>query len=163
MDGDHIDPNLNPTKFVRSTREYEDHVLKVIESAVIVRELKEYMQKTQKVKNFLRMTIHRHRFLKRQAATRLLQRYTRSFVAWKEVNKELREERDFKKVQALKFFITKASDVQRDRMDQAVNKIYRSIYMKIHKRNMGRQLRKELAKLPMVVRPNFVKMYMLKN
>ena len=41
-----IDPNLNPNKFVRSAGEYEDHVLKVVETSVIVNELKEYMQKT---------------------------------------------------------------------------------------------------------------------
>lgn len=31
-----MDPNLNPNKFVRSTREYEDHVLNVVESNVIM-------------------------------------------------------------------------------------------------------------------------------
>jgi len=40
-----MDPNLNPNKFVRSTREYEDHVLKVIESNVIINQIKQYMHK----------------------------------------------------------------------------------------------------------------------
>ena len=35
--------------------------------------------------------------------------------------------------------------------------------MKIKQRNRGRKLREELKKLPMVVRPNFVKMHMLKT
>ena len=115
--GNPIDPNLNPTKFVRSKGEYEDHIQKVIETSVIIKELKEYMLKTQKVKNFLRMVIQRHRFLKKRSAIRLLQRYSKSYLDWKDVRKELREERDFKKVEALKFVIRKASDVQRDRID----------------------------------------------
>ena len=82
---------------------------------------------------------------------------------WKDIRKELVAERDFKKVETLKFYIRKASDVQRDRMDQAANKINRSMYSKIQKRNQCRELRKELAKLPMVVRPNYVKMYFLKS
>jgi len=39
-DDDNIDPNLNPSKFVRSTNEYEDHVVKVVESNVIINEIK---------------------------------------------------------------------------------------------------------------------------
>ena len=39
-DCDNMDPNLNPSKFVRSTREYEDHVVKVVESNVIINEIK---------------------------------------------------------------------------------------------------------------------------
>ena len=158
-----IDPNLNPNKFVRSKGEYEDHVAKVVETSVIINEIKEYIQKTQKVKNFLIMVVHRRRFLKRRAGIRLLQRYMKGYLSWKDARKELREERDFKKVEALKFFIRKASDVQRDRLDQAAQKIQRSIWAKIKKRNLGRQLRKELIKLPIVVRPGFVKMYFLKN
>lgn len=57
------------------------------------------------------MVVHRRRFLKRRAAIKLVQRYTKSYVAWKEMRKELVEERDFKKVEALKFYIRKASDV----------------------------------------------------
>lgn len=41
-----IDPNLNPNKFVRSQGEYEEHVIKIVETSVIVNELKEYMKKT---------------------------------------------------------------------------------------------------------------------
>lgn len=109
--GEAIDPNLNPAKFARSKGEYEDHVLKVIESAVIVNELKEYMQKVKKVKNFLLMVIERNRFLKKREAIKLLQRYSKSYISWKDTRKELVEERDFRKVEALKFFIKKASDV----------------------------------------------------
>lgn len=101
--------------------------------------------------------------MKKRAAVRLLQRYSKSYISWKDTRKELREERDFRKVEALKFIIRKASDVQRDRFDQAVTKIYRSIYIKIKRRNKSRKLREELKKLPIVVRPNFVKMYILKN
>ena len=133
-----IDPNLNPNKFVRSKGEYEDHVAKVVETSVIINEIKEYIQKTQKVKNFLIMVVHRRRFLKRRAGIRLLQRYMKGYLSWKDARKELREERDFKKVEALKFFIRKASDVQRDRLDQAAQKIQRSIWTKIKKRNLGR-------------------------
>lgn len=109
------------------------------------------------------MVIERNRFLKKRAAIRLVQRYTKSFVAWKGMRKELIAERDFKNVEALKFYIRKASDVQRDRLDQAATKIQRSIHVKIKNRNKGKQLREELKKLPMVVRSNYVKMYMLKN
>ena len=113
---------------MRSTREYEDHVATVIESNVIMNEIKLYMQKVQKVKRFLLMVIQRNRFLRKRTAIRLVQRYTKSYVAWKEMRKELIEERDFRKVEALKFYIRKASDVQRDRMDQAATKIQRSIH-----------------------------------
>lgn len=106
-----MDPNLNPNKFVRSTREYEDHVVNVIETNVLMNEIKQYMQNVKKVKRFLLMVVHRRRFLKRRAAIKLVQRYTKSYVAWKETRKELVEERDFKKVEALKFYIRKASDV----------------------------------------------------
>lgn len=70
--GDGIDPNLNPNKFVRSTREYEDHIEIIIETNVIVNELKEYMKKVNKVKNFLRMVIHRNRFLKKREGIKLI-------------------------------------------------------------------------------------------
>ena len=108
---------------MRSAAEYEDHVAKIIETSVIVNELKEYVNNTEKVKRFLRMVIYRRRFLKARTASRLLQRYCKSFIAWKDIRKELVDERDFKKVEALKFYIRKASDVQRDRMDQAAQKI----------------------------------------
>lgn len=111
INGEAIDPNLNPAKFARSKGEYDDHVLKVIESSVIVSELKLYMQNVNKVKNFLLMVIQRNRFLKKRAAINLLQRYSKSYLSWKDSRKELVEERDFKKVEALKFFIKKASDV----------------------------------------------------
>lgn len=84
------------------------------------------------------MVIERNRFLKKRAAIRLVQRYTKSYVAWKDIRKELIAERDFKKVESLKFYIRKASDVQRDRMDQAATKIQRSIHVKINKRNKGK-------------------------
>ena len=61
--------------------------------------------------------------MKRRGAVKLLQRFSKSFLAWKDVRKELVNERDFKKVEALKFYIRKASDVQLDRMDQAASKI----------------------------------------
>ena len=69
------------------------------------------MEKVKIVKGFLLMVVERHRFLKKRAAIKMIQRYTKSFGAWKEARKELREERDLKKVEALKFYIRKASDV----------------------------------------------------
>ena len=56
-DDDNIDPNLNPSKFVRSTNEYEDHVVKVVETNVIMNEIKKYMENVKKVKQFLLMVV----------------------------------------------------------------------------------------------------------
>ena len=71
-DGDNIDPNLNPSKFVRSTNEYEDHVVKVVETNVIMNEIKKYMENVKKVKQFLLMVVQRHRFLKKRRAIKMI-------------------------------------------------------------------------------------------
>lgn len=118
-----MDPNLNPDKFVRSATEYQNHIQSFIESAVIFSELKQQMQSISKVKCFLLMVIQRSRFLKKRRMIRLVQKYTKSYISWKEYRKELIAERDFRKVEALKFQVRKASDMQRDRMDQAAFKI----------------------------------------
>ena len=92
-----------------------------------------------------------------------MQRQIKGYSVCKKVSKDVKEQRDFLRVEKLKFYIRKASDVERDRMDQAQQKIRRSIYAKVHRKNYSYKLRQELKKLPIVVRANFVKMYALKN
>ena len=79
----------------------------------------DYINKVDKVKRFLLTVIHRNRFLKKRAAIQLLQKQLKGFSVWKKVSKDVREQRDFMRVEKLKFCIRKASDVERDRMDQA--------------------------------------------
>ena len=116
-DMDATDPNLNPQAFVRSKREYEEHVAKYVETSVIIDEIKEYIKKVNKVKRFLVMAIYRNRFLKRRADIRMLQRYMKGYAAWRDSRIDLILHRDILKVGDLESIIIMSSDVERDRLD----------------------------------------------
>ena len=56
-----------------------------------------------------------------------------------------------------------ASDTDRERMEQAVTKIQRTIYrLKVKRKREGREIREQLQKLPYICRNGFMKMLLLK-
>ena len=70
--GDNTDPNLNPQKYVRTKREYADHMTDHVETSCIMNYLKDYMMKVRKVHSFLITIIHRRRFLKKRESIRMV-------------------------------------------------------------------------------------------
>ena len=57
-----------------------------------------------------------------------VQRHLRGFICWKNVRQELMATREIHWLEMLEQRIRKASDTERDRMDQAATKIQRTIF-----------------------------------
>ena len=93
----------------------------------------------------------------------MVQRHLRGFICWKNVRLELCATREIKWLQMIELRIKKASNTERDRMDQAAAKIQRTIFRKKCKQKReAKEIREQLAKLPYICRAGFIKMMILK-
>ena len=98
-----------------------------------------------------------------KVATLLIQRYLKGHVARKAVKAELIMIKEVRLVKAIEMRIKRSNKTDRERFEQAAQKIQRSIYGKIVRKRESKQLREELRKLPFICRSSFLKMHLLKK
>lgn len=104
---------------IETKNDYALHVRLVIEECVMIKEIAKEYKKIMKVKQFLKMVICRHRYLKKKKGAAIVQRYIKSFVVRRPILKELAAARDQKQLVGIKLQIKSASKDQRAAMIKA--------------------------------------------
>ena len=89
----------------------------------------------------------------------------KGFKAWKKVRPELERTREVSRLAAIEDYLRNNQQLQYGKygFEAKATMIQKMYKLKIQQKNKGKAIREELKKLPLPVRPSYIKMMILKQ